>query len=84
MEFTLLFLRIFFSDLVFGKLDTSVISTSLVGLPLPCSFDEDSPHGLSSRSEEMAAVVPGLVRVAVHESDVGFVDQSRSLQSVAG
>ena len=51
---------------------------------LPGPIDEDTPHGLSRRSEEMTATVPGLGLVAINQSYIGLVDQCRCLQRLSG
>ena len=47
-------------------------------------FDENPAHGLSSSGEEMAAAVPVLRLVRVHEPQVRFVNQGRRLERLAG
>ena len=41
-------------------------------------LDQDSPHRFGGRGEEVAAAVPGLLRVLTHQPQVGFVDQGRA------
>ena len=56
----------------------------LGGFHAPRALDENAPHGLRGGGEEVAAAVPVLHLVYVHEPDVGFVDQGRRLERVAG
>ena len=41
---------------------------------------EDAPHGLRGCGEEVAAAIPALRLIGVHESQVRFVDQGRGRQ----
>ncbi len=50
----------------------------------PGVLDEDAPHGLGRRAEEVAAAVPRLCIVMTHQAQVRFVDQGRRLKSLAG
>ena len=51
-------------------------------------FDQDPPHGLGGRSEEMSAAVP-MLRLAIvvqrpaKQSQVGFMNQSRGVERLA-
>src|SRR5262245_29650008 len=42
--------------------------------------DEDTPHGLSSGSEEVAAAVPVLRFLSFHQAQIGFMNKSRGLE----
>ncbi len=48
-----------------------------------CVFDEDAAHGFGGRGEEMAAAIPLLCLLRVHQAEVGFVDQGRGLERLA-
>jgi hypothetical protein len=48
------------------------------------AFHQDSPPCLGRGGKKMASAVPVLRLLHVHESDVGFVNQSGGLQSLAG
>src|SRR5262249_4586797 len=45
-------------------------------------FNEDPPHGFGCGSEEMAAALPALGLLYVHQAQVGFVDQGGGLQGL--
>ena len=47
-------------------------------------FDEDAAHGLGRGGEEVAAAVPVLGLLRVHQPQVGLVDQGRGLERLAG
>jgi hypothetical protein len=46
--------------------------------------DEDAAHGFGAGGEEVAAAVPALPLLHVHQAQVGFVDQRGGLQRLAG
>jgi hypothetical protein len=46
--------------------------------------DQDAAHGLGGRGEEVAPAVPARYRRAVHQAEVGLVDQGRGLERLAG
>jgi hypothetical protein len=46
-------------------------------------LDDDAAHGLACSSEEMATGVPVLFAFLANQSQIGFVDESRSLQRLA-
>src|SRR5262249_5504651 len=46
------------------------------------AVDEDAPHGLGCRGEEMAAAVPLLSLLRVYQPQVRFMDQGRGLQGL--
>ena len=48
------------------------------------SFDEDAAHGFRRGGEEMAAAVPVLGLFHVHQPQIGFMDQGRGLERLAG
>src|SRR5262249_40257671 len=66
------------------ELDAPELAAPLVTLLAPRLLDEDPPHGLRGRSEEVAAAVPWLGLIHVHEPDVGLMDQGRGLECLAG
>ena len=47
-------------------------------------IDQDAAHGLGRGGEEVAAAVPVLGLLDVHESEVGLVDQGRGLERLPG
>ena len=51
-----------------------------MGLPGPCSFDQDASHDARSHAQEMGAVLP--VDVGVGQAQVGFVNQEGRLEGV--
>ena len=46
--------------------------------------DEDAPHRLGGRGEEMSAAVPVRFAMRSHQPQVRFVDQGRGLQRLPG
>jgi hypothetical protein len=46
-------------------------------------LDEDPPHGLGGRSEEVTTAIPALAFRHLHQSQVRLVDQGRGLQGLA-
>src|SRR5262249_44470346 len=46
-------------------------------------IDEDAAHGLRRGGEEVAATVPVLRSLDVHQPEVGFVNQGRGLERLA-
>src|SRR6266567_4105065 len=49
----------------------------------PGTFDKDSAHGLCGGGEEVAAAVPVLNLLQVHESNVGLMDQTCGLERLS-
>jgi len=49
----------------------------------PCVVNQNSPHELGGNGKEMGAILPAHALV-IDEPQVGFVNQSRGLQGVAG
>jgi hypothetical protein len=47
-------------------------------------FDQDPPHGFGGCGKEVSAAVPVLRLFAVQQAQVGFVDEGRGLQRLAG
>ena len=47
-------------------------------------FDEDATHRLGGSGEEVAAVVPALRPIHIHQAEVSLVNQSRGLERLAG
>ena len=45
---------------------------------------QDSPHGLGRRREEVAAAVPLLGLIGVHQTDISLMHQGRGLKRLAG
>jgi hypothetical protein len=50
----------------------------------PGLIDEDAPHGLSRRGKEVAATVPVLGFLGLDQPEVGFMNESGGLESLAG
>ena len=47
-------------------------------------LDQDAPHRLGSRGEEVAATVPTHLRIVADQTQVGFVDQGGSVERLSG
>ena len=50
----------------------------------PGTVDEDAPHGLGGRGEEMASAVPVRAVVGTDQPEVRLVNQGRGLERLAG
>ena len=50
---------------------------------LPGLFNQDAPHGLCGGGEEMAAMIPRLIRGLADEPDIGLMNQSGGLERLA-
>ena len=61
------------------EFDTLYTATMFVSTLLPSFFDEDPSHGLSCRGKEVLTIVPMLVLLPIHQSNVGFMHQCRGL-----
>ncbi len=59
------------------------IATALVGQASSRIVDEDPPHGLRCDCHEVCAVLPGNIAL-VDQLKIGFVNQRRSIERVAG
>ncbi len=59
------------------------ISAALNTPTAPSVFNQNSPHRLRRRGEEVPSIVPGL-RFSAKQSQVSFMNQSRRLQRVLG
>ena len=57
-------------------------STAFLALLAPRRLDENPPHRLGGRREEMGAILPGRLRVGA-QAEPGFVDQGGRLQGMA-
>ena len=66
------------------ELDSLEITTMLQAFSPPCLFDQDPPHRLGRGSKEMAAAVPVLGLVNVHQAQVRLVNHGRRLEGLAG
>ena len=49
----------------------------------PRMLHQNAPHQLGRNGEEMSAILP-LHALVIHQAHIGFVDQGRGLQAVAG
>jgi hypothetical protein len=47
-------------------------------------LDQNAPHSFRGSGEEMAAAVPVLGLLDIHQPEVGFVDQGRGLERLPG
>ena len=47
-------------------------------------FDQNPPHGLCRRGEEVTAMVPVLIRRLAYQAGVGLVNQGGGLKRLAG
>ena len=73
---------------ILGDIDlvqTQLLLTGTMLHPLfaPSIVDEDVPHGFGGGREEMRLTVP-ILAVRTNQLQVGFMDKSRRLQSLAG
>ena len=50
----------------------------------PGLLDQNPPHRLGCSGEEMPTAVPVLSLFRIHEPEIGFMDQGRGLQRLAG
>src|SRR5262245_44583894 len=66
------------------EIDALPTAAPLLPALVPRAVDEDAPHGLSGRGEEVAAAGPVLGLIHIHQPDVGFVDQGGGLERLAG
>ena len=58
----------------------AAVATALEPLVLAGLLNEDSPHGLSHRGEELTSTIPTLRLLGIDEPDVGLMHQRRGLQ----
>ena len=73
----------FRADLV-DEVDSTQTTAALQPGLAPCRLHQDSPHRLGGRGEEVAAAVPVLGLLHVHQPQVGFMNQCRRLECMAG
>src|SRR4051794_10258751 len=71
-----------------GKVEAVDILTGAAASPLEAAFaasafDKNSSHRFRGSGEEMAAAVPALSNVLVHQPQISLMDQGGGLQSVA-
>ena len=66
------------------KVDSTQPTAPLLTGLAPCRLDQDTPHRLSRRGEEVTAAVPELRLLDVHEPQVGFMNQCRRLERMTG
>src|SRR5207244_4414953 len=59
------------------------VATALLTFLKPSVFNEDASHGLGCSGKEMAAAVPVLDLVGVHQPYVGLVNQGSGVQRLA-
>jgi len=70
--------------------DATALATAFDGPFRAGLIDQDAPHGLGSRSEEMTFALPlrfrhpGLTFRARNQAQVGLVDQGRCLEGLTG
>ena len=68
----------------FVQLDALPVAAVLGPSFPPGVLDEDAAHGFGGGGKEVSPAIPVLHLLHVHEPDVGFVDQGRGLQGLAG
>ena len=68
----------------FRQLDPLPPSSVDLGSFSARAVDQDAPHGLGRGSKEVAAAVPVLGLVHVHQTEIRFVDQGCGLEGLAG
>ena len=71
-----------------GRLDVVEVEPAasapgLAGLLVPGPVDQDAPHGLGGRGEEVPAAVPVPGLLPAHQPEVGLVDQGGGLERLA-
>src|SRR5262245_23970779 len=70
-------------DAGFLQFVPTVLAAALRRMPSPGLIDEDAAHGLGSGGEEVAAAIPPLHLLGVHQPQIGLVDQSGRLDGLA-
>src|SRR5262245_19283893 len=70
-------------DAGFVQFVPTVLAAALRRMPSPGLIDEDAAHGLGSGGEEVAAAIPPLHLLGVHQPQIGLVDQSGRLEGLA-
>ena len=63
------------------QLETDSFAAAFQTAPGAGVLDEDPPHGLGRRGEEVPSAIELLV---AHQAQIGFVDQGRGIERVAG
>ena len=66
-----------------GVIDPLQLAAPFGGGARPCPVDQHSRHNLGRNREEVGAIAPVYI-AGIYQSQVGFVDQGRSLKRVAG
>src|SRR5207237_6131240 len=66
------------------EVQANAIATPFLALLATSIIDQDAAHGLGRGGKEVAAAVPVLGFVRVHQPEVGLVDQGRGLERLAG
>jgi hypothetical protein len=66
------------------QLNALAVSAMNLSALAACLIDQNPSHGLGGRREEMAAAVPMLCLLHIHQAQVGFVHESGGLQCLAG
>jgi hypothetical protein len=64
------------------EIDFPPVSSSLERHVSTCTLDQELPHRFRCSTEEMPTVLPLVCQFSFHETNVGFVDESRGLQSM--
>jgi hypothetical protein len=49
----------------------------------PCMIHQDLPHQVRGNSDEVSAILPGLIGL-FHEAEIRFINQGRRLEGMAG
>jgi hypothetical protein len=66
------------------QIDTTAVAATAKAFLSAGIFDQDTAHGFGRGGEEVAPIVPVLIRFLAYESKVGLMNQARGLKRLTG